>query len=281
MTAVKAIRRFTVRTVVPAELEPLEELAANLHWAWSPETRDVFRAIDPELWDRVGDDPIGLLGEVSRERLQELANDPGYVDWVRRTRDNLHSYLHRDAWYQRQPADRPQAIAYFSPEYGIAAALPQYSGGLGILAGDHLKAASDLGVPIVGVGLFYRSGYFHQTLSREGWQLETYPVVDPDGLPVSLLRDASGERVTISIGFPGGRTLRARVWVAHVGRVDLLLLDSDIEENDPADRDVTDRLYGGGGENRLAQEVLLGIGGVRAVRRYCEITGHPAPEVFH
>ena len=166
MTAVKAIRRFTVRTVVPAELEPLEELAANLHWAWSPETRDVFRAIDPELWDRVGDDPIGLLGEVSRERLQELANDPGYVDWVRRTRDNLRSYLHRDAWYQRQPADRPQAIAYFSPEYGIAAALPQYSGGLGILAGDHLKAASDLGVPIVGVGLFYRSGYFHQTLSR-------------------------------------------------------------------------------------------------------------------
>ncbi len=281
MAAVKAIRRFTVRTVVPAELESLEELAANLHWAWSPETRDVFRAIDPDLWDRVGDDPVRLLGEVSRERLQELAADPGYVDWARRTRDDLRTYRHREAWYQRQPEDRPECIAYFSPEYGIAAALPQYSGGLGILAGDHLKAASDLGVPIIGVGLFYRSGYFHQTLSREGWQLETYPVVDPDGLPVSLLRDESGERVTVSIGFPGGRTLRARIWVAHVGRVDLLLLDSDIEENDPADREVTDRLYGGGGENRLAQEVLLGIGGVRAVRRYCEITGHPSPEVFH
>lgn len=281
MTAVKAIRRFTVRTVVPAELEPLEELADNLRWAWHPETRDVFRAIDPELWDRVGDDPVGLLGEVSRERLQELANDPGYVDWVRRTRDDLRTYLHRDGWFQRQPDDRPAAIAYFSPEYGIAAALPQYSGGLGILAGDHLKAASDLGVPIIGVGLFYRAGYFHQSLSVDGWQLESYPVVDPDGQPVSLLRDASGAPVYVAIGFPGGRTLRARVWVAHVGRVPLLLLDSDIEDNDPADRDVTDRLYGGGGEHRLAQEVLLGIGGVRAVRRFCEITGHPAPEVFH
>jgi starch phosphorylase len=281
VTAVKAIRRFTVRTVVPAELEPLEDLADNLRWAWHPETRDVFRAIDPQLWDRVGDDPVGLLGEVSRERLQELANDPGYVDWVRRTRDDLRGYLHRDGWFQRQPEDRPAAIAYFSPEYGIAAALPQYSGGLGILAGDHLKAASDLGVPIIGVGLFYRSGYFHQSLSSEGWQLESYPVVDPDGQPVSLLRDHSGAPVFVSIGFPGGRTLRARVWVAQVGRVPLLLLDSDIEDNDPADRDVTDRLYGGGGEHRLAQEVLLGIGGVRAVRRYCEITGHPAPEVFH
>ena len=281
VAAVKAIRRFTVRTVVPAELEALEELADNLRWAWHPETRDVFRAIDPDLWDRVGDDPVGLLGEVSRERLQELAADPGYVDWVRRTRDDLRTYLHRDAWFQRQPDDRPAAIAYFSPEYGIAAALPQYSGGLGILAGDHLKASSDLGVPIIGVGLFYRSGYFHQALSADGWQLESYPVVDPDGQPVSLLRDDSGVPVYISIGFPGGRTLRARIWVAHVGRVPLLLLDSDIEDNEPADRDVTDRLYGGGGEHRLAQEVLLGIGGVRAVRRYCEITGHPAPEVFH
>ena len=281
MAAVKAIRRFTVRTVVPGELEPLEELADNLRWAWHPETRDVFRAIDPELWDRVGDDPVGLLGEVSRERLQELASDPGYVDWVRRTRDDLRTYLNREAWFQRQPEDRPAAIAYFSPEYGIAAALPQYSGGLGILAGDHLKAASDLGVPIIGVGLFYRSGYFHQSLSADGWQLETYPVVDPDGQPVSVLRDGAGAPVHVSIGFPGGRVLHARIWVAHVGRVPLLLLDSDIEDNDAADRDVTDRLYGGGGEHRLAQEVLLGIGGVRAVRRYCEITGHPAPEVFH
>jgi glycogen phosphorylase len=281
VTAVKAIRRFTVRTVVPPALEPLEELAANLRWAWHPETRDVFKAIDPEVWDRVGDDPIRLLGEVSTERLQELAHDPGFVDWVNRTRDDLRAYLGRDGWFQRQPEDRPASIAYFSPEFGIAAALPQYSGGLGILAGDHLKAASDLGVPIIGVGLFYRSGYFRQSLSAEGWQAETYPVIDPDGLPVSLLRDGSGAPVLISVGLPGGGQLRAHVWVAHVGRVDLLLLDSDIEENGTTEREVTDRLYGGGGENRLAQEVLLGIGGVRAIRAYCEITSTPAPEVFH
>ncbi len=281
MAAVKAIRRFTVRTVVPPALEPLEELAANLRWVWHPETRDVFRSIDPDVWSRVGDDPVRLLGEVSTQRLDQLAEDPGFVDWVQRTRDDLRAYRHREAWFQHQPDDRPASIAYFSPEFGVAAALPQYSGGLGILAGDHLKAASDLGVPIVGVGLFYRSGYFRQTLSAEGWQTETYPVIDPDGLPVSLLRDGSGAPVLIRVGLPGGRQLRAHVWVAHVGRVDLLLLDSDVEENDPVEREVTDRLYGGGSENRLAQEVLLGIGGVRAIRAYCDLTGMPAPEVFH
>ena len=281
VTAVKAIRRFTVRTVLPENLAPLEELAANLRWSWHPETRDVFAAMDPALWHEVGDDPIRMLGEVPVERLDELADDPGYVDWVRRTRDELHAYLHRDAWFQHQPDDRPNAIAYFSPEFGIAAALPQYSGGLGILAGDHLKAASDLGIPIIGVGLFYRAGYFRQTLSREGWQQETYPVLDPDGSPVSLLHDADGDPVVITIGMPGGRTMHARVWVAQVGRVPLLLLDTDIEVNEPAEREVTDRLYGGGTDHRLAQEVLLGIGGVRAIRAYCQITGAPEPEVFH
>lgn len=281
MTAVKAIRRFTVRTVLPESLEPLAELAANLRWSWHPETRDVFAAMDADLWQRVGDDPVRMLGEVSVERLAELSEDPGYVDWVRRTRDELNAYLHRDAWFQHQPEDRPKSIAYFSPEFGIAAALPQYSGGLGILAGDHLKAASDLGVPIIGVGLFYRAGYFRQTLSREGWQLETYPVLDPDGMPVSLLHDADGEPVVITIDMPGGRRMHARVWVANVGRVPLLLLDTDIEVNDPLERDVTDRLYGGGSDHRFAQEVLLGIGGVRAIRAYCRITGAPEPEVFH
>lgn len=281
MTAVKAIRRFTVRTVLPEALQPLEQLAANLRWSWHPETRDVFAAMDPDLWHRVGDDPVRMLGEVPVERLAELAEDAGYVDWVRRTRDELQAYLERDAWFQSQPGDRPRGIAYFSPEFGIAAALSQYSGGLGILAGDHLKAASDLGVPIIGVGLFYRAGYFRQTLSREGWQLETYPVTDPDGMPVSLLHDHSGTPVDIAVGMPGGRTMHARVWVAHVGRVPLLLLDTDIESNEPAEREVTDRLYGGGSEHRFAQEVLLGIGGVRAIRAYCAISGTPEPEVFH
>ena len=159
--------------------------------------------------------------------------------------------------------------------------LPQYSGGLGILAGDHLKASSDLGIPLVGVGLFYRHGYFKQVLDRDGWQLETYPVLDPDELPLTVLREADGSRATVSIALPDGPDLVARILVAHVGRVPLLLLDTDIEENSAHYRDVTDRLYGGNSEHRLRQELLLGVGGVRALRVWSRITGAPAPEVFH
>jgi starch phosphorylase len=281
VSAVRAIRRFTVRTVLPENLAPLEELAINLRWSWDPRTRDVFSAIDADLWEAGGHDPVRLLGEVSAERLAELSADHEFVQWVNRTRDDLHQYLTSDRWFQGLGDEAPHGIAYFSPEYGIASALPQYSGGLGILAGDHLKTASDLGVPIIGIGLFYRSGYFRQSLSRDGWQQERYPVLDPDGSPVSLLREADGTPARVLIGLPGARFLVARIWVAQVGRVPLLLLDSDVEENGPAEREVTDRLYGGGGEHRLQQEMLLGIGGVRAMRIYCRITGHPAPEVFH
>ena len=151
--------------------------------------------------------------------------------------------------------------------------LPQYSGGLGILAGDHLKAASDLGVPLVGVGLLYHAGYFKQSLSREGWQLEQYPVLDPDELPISLLREENGDRALISIAQPDGPDLLAKIWVAQVGRVPLLLLDSDVEGNPDHYREVTDRLYGGTSEHRLRQEILLGIGGVRALRVHARITG--------
>ena len=278
---VRAIRRFTVRTVLPASLSALEELALNLRWSWHPPTRDLFAAIDPSVWRACGEDPVRLLGEVSAERLAELAGDHGFVDWVERTRADLHAYLQSSRWFQSLGPDAPVGIAYFSPEYGITSALPQYSGGLGILAGDHLKTASDLGVPIIALGLFYRAGYFRQTLSRDAWQQEHYPVSDPDGSPVSLLREADGTPAKIAVGLPGSRTLTARIWVAQVGRVPLLMLDSDVEENAPAEREVTDRLYGGGGEHRLQQEMLLGIGGIRALRAYCRITGCPAPEVFH
>ena len=165
-------------------------------------------------------------------------------------------------------------MAYFSPEYGITSVLPQYSGGLGILAGDHLKTASDLGVPLIGVGLLYQNGYFRQQLSREGWQQESYPVLDPDGLPITLLREGDGTPAQVRIAIPGEHELVARVWVAQVGRVPLLLLDTDVEDNPQHLREVTDRLYGGTTEHRLHQELLLGVGGVRAVRAYC--AGSPA-----
>ncbi|UNO39853.1 glycosyltransferase family 1 protein [Streptomyces sp. MST-110588] len=278
----KAIRRFTVRPVLPEPLRPLSDLARNLRWSWHPETRDLFQAVAPEEWQRCGGDPVRLLGNVSAERLTELAEDRRFLRRLTAAADDLHDYLAGRRWYQTAPqAELPAAIAYFSPEFGITAALPQYSGGLGILAGDHLKAASDLGVPMIGVGLLYRHGYFRQSLSREGWQQEHYPVLDPNELPLELLREGDGTPAQVAIALPAGRRLRSYVWQARVGRVPLLLLDSDVEENAPGERDVTDRLYGGGSEHRLLQEMLLGIGGVRAVRTYCRLTGHPEPEVFH
>ena len=284
MRLVRAIRRFTVRPVLPPALAPLTELAGNLRWSWHPPTQDLFAEVDAELWESTGHDPVRLLGEVAPQRLDALARDESFVARLEAERADLAAYLSGERWYQRVSAgegDWPASIAYFSPEFGITAVLPQYSGGLGILAGDHLKAASDLGVPIVGVGLLYRHGYFQQALSREGWQQETYPLLDPDELPISLLREADGTPATISLTMPGGPDLVARVWVASVGRVPLLMLDTDVEPNPPAYVDVTDRLYGGNSEHRLRQELLLGVGGVKALRAFARITGRPAPEVFH
>jgi starch phosphorylase len=282
---VKAIRRFTIRATLPESLAPLRELMLNLRWAWHQPTGEVFAALDPAGRPEAARDPVALLGEVPPEHLAALATDGDYLARLATAAGDLHQYLSGPRWYQHsvagEPGRAPAAIAYFSPEYGLAAALPQYSGGLGILAGDHLKAASDLGVPLIGVGLLYRHGYFSQSLSADGWQLERYPSSDPNGLPLTLLHDAAGAPVKVSIALCDDRSLVAQVWLAEVGRVPLLLLDSYVEENEPALREVTDRLYGGGSEHRLRQELLLGIGGVRAVRAFCALTGHPAPEVFH
>jgi starch phosphorylase len=278
---VKAIRRFTVRTVLPESLSALEELTTNLRWSWHVPTRQLFARISPETWEATGHDPIALLGAIEPSRLDELAADHDFVAQADALREDLHSYLSEPRWYQGLDETAPKAIGYFSPEFGIAAALPQYSGGLGILAGDHLKSASDLGVPIIGVGLFYRSGYFAQSISAEGWQQEAYPVLDPDGLPLSVLRHPDGTAAQVALALPNGKALYARVWQVAVGRIRLLLLDTDIPENEEALRSVTDRLYGGGGEHRLLQELLLGIGGVRAIKLLTELTDAEAPEVFH
>ena len=271
----KALRRFVVRTRLPEPLQPLGDLVMNLRWSWHPPTQDLFASVDPVVWDQVRHDPVRLLGEVASERMDALAADPAFLERVDAAHRGLQEYLTAPRWYQGL-ADAPESIAYFSPEYGITEVLPQYSGGLGILAGDHLKTASDLGVPIIGVGLLYRRGYFRQSLSADGWQLEHYPPLDPHGLPLTLLTAGDGTPVRVEIGLPGGTALRAQVWKAQVGRVPLLLLDSDVEDNAPAEREVTDRLYGGGTDHRLLQEMLLGIGGVRALAAY-----GVTPEVFH
>jgi starch phosphorylase len=280
----RALRRFTVRAQLPPALAPLQALATNLRWSWHGPTQDLFASLDPDAWDRAGHDPVRLLGEIPTERFEALARDADTVVTVRELADDLDAYLTGDRWYQVQREDDatlPAAVGYFSMEFGVSEVLPNYSGGLGVLAGDHLKSASDLGVPLIGVGLLYRSGYFRQSLSLDGWQLEHYPALDPQGLPLQLLTESDGTPALVAVAMPAGRTLHARVWQASVGRVPLLLLDSDIEENEPDLRGVTDRLYGGDQHQRIRQEILVGVGGVRAVRAFCRVTGHPQPEVFH
>ena len=255
----RALRSFTVRPSLPPELAALEELAMNLRWSWDARTRDLFKWVDPDGWDASVHDPMRLLGLVSHERLEALAADAGFMRFLGEVRDEHQRYLDGDRWFQARSNTSLRSVAYFSPEFGIAEALPQYSGGLGVLAGDHLKASSDLGLPLVGIGLFYRHGYFRQTLSADGWQEERYPDLDPHGMALSL---CEGVRVEVDLA---DAPLVAQVWRADVGRVPLYLLDADVEENPPDLRDITDRLYGGETEHRLRQEILLGIGGVRAL----------------
>ncbi|WP_313673403.1 alpha-glucan family phosphorylase [Mycolicibacterium sp.] len=281
----KALRRFTVRAHLPDRIAALGRLATNLRWSWDVGVQELFAGIDPQAWARIGRDPVAMLGEVSTARLDELAEDHAFTERLDFLAADLDQYLTQPRWYQELQSHNgsvlPNGIGYFSMEFGVAEVLPIYSGGLGILAGDHLKAASDLGLPLIGVGLNYRSGYFRQSLTADGWQHENYPALDPQGLPLRLLTHPSGEPVLIELAMPESRVLRARVWIAQVGRIPLLLLDADIPENDHDLRHVTDRLYGGDQEHRIKQELLAGIGGVRAIRAFCAIEGHPAPDVFH
>ena len=280
----KALRRFTVRAHLPERLEALEQLSINLRSSWDKPTQDLFASIEPTLWDQCGQDPVALLGAVSPGRLDELAQDGGFLDRLDELAADLNDYLSRPLWYQQQQSNgtaMPNGIAYFSMEFGVAQVLPNYSGGLGILAGDHLKSASDLGLPLIAVGLYYRSGYFRQSLTADGWQHENYPALDPQGLPLRLLTNGAGEPALVELALPDSSRLRARIWVAQVGRVPLLMLDSDIPENEHDMRGVTDRLYGGDQEHRMQQELLAGIGGIRAIRAYTAIEGLPAPEVYH
>jgi starch phosphorylase len=255
----KALRSFTVRPSLPPELAALEELAMNLRWSWDVQTRDLFRWVDPDGWDATVHDPMRLLGLVPRERLDALVEDAGFMRFLGEVQAELQRYVEGDRWFQSRDGSPLRSVAYFSPEFGISEALPQYSGGLGVLAGDHLKAASDLGLPLVGIGLFYRHGYFRQSLSIDGWQQERYPDLDPYAMAVTPCEDV---RVEVDLA---GQALVARVWKAEVGRIPLYLLDTDVEENPPEVRTITDRLYGGDTEHRLRQEILLGIGGVRAL----------------
>jgi len=249
---------------LPPGLEALAELARDLRWTWSHAGDALWRRVDAQLWERTRN-PYVILQNVSRTRLIELSKDRGFRAQLQRVVVERERYASGRTWYGQKYAEKQiRGIAYFSMEFGLGQALPLYAGGLGILAGDYLKIASDLGVPLVGVGLLYQEGYFRQMLDADGWQQEAYPYNDPSTLPVEPVYTESGAWLYVSAHFPG-RDVRFRVWSAKVGRVALYLLDSNDPLNTPADRGITSKLYGGGEELRFAQEVALGICGWRLI----------------
>ncbi|WP_336249924.1 alpha-glucan family phosphorylase [Stomatohabitans albus] len=275
----KAIRTFRIKPSLPQELEQLNALAANLRWSWHRPTLDLFASIDPDLWEETGENPVKFINRLHPDRMESLRHDEAFLARVTREHDELQHYLTRDMWAQFQETP-PTGIAYFSAEFGLTEVMQIYSGGLGILAGDHLKSASDLGLPLSGVGLFYRHGYFNQSLDSTHWQRESYPDVNPHDMPVERLSE-HGEPVYVTVDLDG-RTVTIQTWVASVGRVPLLLLDTDVEGNHPDDRVVTDRLYGGDATHRVRQEIVLGIGGIRALAEAVRLGVVPfTPTVFH
>jgi starch phosphorylase len=259
------LRQFTVVPRLPPSLERLRSIAYNLWWSWSADGHELFVRLDPDLWEAVRGSPIELLARVDQARLDELAGDDAFTSHLDACWQTFQRYMQREGWFHKTFPEAAQSrIAYFSMEYGIHECLPIYSGGLGVLAGDHLKTASDLGLPLVGVGLAYAEGYFRQVLNSDGWQGESYPINDWHRMPVSPVLGADDKRLIIDVRYPHGM-VKAQLWKVQVGRVPLFLLDSNLQDNAPADRAITGPLYGGDQEFRVRQEIMLGIGGVHAL----------------
>lgn len=266
---VQPIAKVVVAPKLPQQLERLQELAYNLRWAWDHETITLFRRLDPVLWEDTGHNPVWMLGRLSQDRLQSMVDDTSFMAHYQRVCESYDQYMSaKSTWYESQYSDvkRNPTIAYFSMEFGITESLQNYSGGLGVLSGDHLKSASDLNIPLIGVGLLYQEGYFQQYLNADGFQQESYPINDYANLPVTLQTDDNGNPIKISVPLPG-RQLFAQIWKVQVGRISLYLLDSNVDDNRlEEDRNLTDRLYGGDRRTRIRQEILMGIGGIRALK---------------
>jgi starch phosphorylase len=273
----RAIRTFTVLPHLPDRLQPLQKLAYNLWWCWNPEAISLFRRVDADLFETVEHSPVKLLGAIDQSRLEQLLADDGFLAHMDRVDEAFESYMNGPTWFNEAflPKFRTSTgfavsrddlrIAYFSAEFGLHESVPIYSGGLGVLSGDHLKSASDLGLPLSGVSLMYREGYFRQYLTVDGWQQERYPENDFFNLPLNPETNKDGSPLLIGVQFPG-REVKVRIWRIQVGRVPLYLLDANIPQNNAEDRTITARLYGGDIDMRIRQEMILGIGGVRALR---------------
>ncbi|MDR1577350.1 MAG: alpha-glucan family phosphorylase [Deltaproteobacteria bacterium] len=256
----KAKQEFKVVPRFPAKLAALRRMAYNVFFSWQSEIRDIFQRIDPKLWEQSGHNPVVLMGLVDQHRLDELENDTGFTS-------QLEEVAHRfDVYMAAPPVDQDRTrVAYFSAEFGLTTCVPIYSGGLGILAGDHLKSASDLNIPLVGVGLLYQEGYFAQYLNNDGWQMESYPNNNFDAMPIYQIKDKNGDPLKVYVRFKD-RQAAIAVWKVPVGRVPLYVLDTDLDENPPDIRATTAQLYGGDREMRIRQEIVLGVGGVRALK---------------
>ncbi len=268
---------FKVVPSLPAPLEGLRTLAYNLRWSWDHNTVELFRRLDSDLWESTGHNPVRMLGLIGQAQLEAAAHDEAFLAYLHHTQIALGSYLSGESsWYRRSCGQAEgMLVAYFSAEFGITECLTIFAGGLGMLAGDHLKAASDLGVPLVAVGLLYQQGYFRQYLNAAGWQQESYEDNDFQNLPITLERRADGRPLAVEVAYNANK-IAAQIWRAAVGRVSLYLLDTNVVQNRPEDRDITDQLYGGGTEMRLKQEIMLGIGGYRVL----EALGME-PTVYH
>ncbi len=272
----KAVYKYNVLARLPERLRPLDKLANNLWFSWRHDIGSLFRRMDRELWESSRNNPVYMLGAINQVRLEELAEDRGFLAEMDRALEHLERYLGVPPSPLDQTQDPTQpCVAYFSAEFGLAECLPVYSGGLGILAGDYLKSCSDLNMPAVGVGLFYHEGYFQQYLNPDGWQQEAYPEHDVSSMPLKLMKDKDGRPVTVEISIRG-EPVMIRIWQVMVGRVPLFLLDTNVKDNAPQHRHITSRLYGGDWDMRVRQEIVLGIGGVRALR-----TLGIQPSVYH
>jgi len=264
--AARRIRTYTVLPSLPDRLQALRKLAYNLWWSWNAEAIALFRRIDPDLFEALDHSPIRMASSVKQERFEELAHDDGFLAHMDRVEAALDHYMNATTWFQENfKYEEAVQVAYFSMEFGIHESIPVYSGGLGVLAGDHLKSASDLGLPLSGISLMYRQGYFRQYLNVDGWQQERYPENDFFNLPLIPELDADKKPLLVSVPLLG-REVKLRIWRIQVGRVPLYLLDANIPENQPQDRGITAQLYGGDAHMRIQQEIILGIGGIRALR---------------
>ena len=270
------IRKFIVTPNLPPKLQPLLDIARNIWWSWNPEAINLLRRVDPDLWEEHHHNPVAVLGSLSSDRISDLTRDQAFLAHLDSVNDDLQRYLTQTSWFESEHEHLKGArVAYFSFEFGLHESLPLYSGGLGILAGDHLKSATDLGLPLVGIGLAYQHGYFRQYLNHDGWQQEAYPVNDFYNMSMTAELDEDGAPVTIELDYPG-RKVVARIWRVQVGRNPLFLLDTNLRINRAEDRELTGRLYGGDIDMRIRQEILLGIGGVKAL----DALGI-RPDVFH